>query len=106
MRMALSRSDDQGLTRRRVLTRAAAAALSTVGLYELVDRLSAPPARSLTSARLRPEQHVLVGQRVVTDDGVAVIVPPLHHQVVTAKLRVEQNRRSLLAAKAELEQAL
>jgi hypothetical protein len=104
--MALSRSDDQGLTRRRVLTRAAAAALSTVGLYELVDRLSAPPARSLTSARLRPEQHVLVGQRVVTDDGVAVIVPPLHHQVVTAKLRVEQNRRSLLAAKAELEQAL
>jgi hypothetical protein len=94
------------LTRRRFLTAAAAAGLSAAGLYELVDRLAAAPARSLTAARPRREQHVLAGQQVVTDEGIEVLVPSLHHQVVTAKLRVEDGPSSLAAAKAELEEAL
>jgi hypothetical protein len=64
------------------------------------------PRRSLAAARPLREQHLLAGQQVVTDEGVDVIVPPLHHQVVTAKLRTKRSRDSLLAAKAELEEAL
>lgn len=94
------------LTRRRFLTGAAAAGLSAAGLYELVDRLAAPPKRSLAAAAPQPEQHVLAGQQVVTDEGIEVIVPPLHHEVVTAKLRVDGSRSALLDAKAELEEAL
>ena len=41
---------------------------------------------------LRPEQHLLDGIRVVRDNGVEVLVPPLHHQVVTATLRVGESR--------------
>jgi hypothetical protein len=96
-----------GLTRRRFLTGAAAAGLSVTGLYELVDRLAVTPKRGLAAAAgFRREQHVLSGQQVITDEKIEVIVPPLHHQVVTAKLRVGESRSSLLAARAELEEAL
>lgn len=94
------------LTRRRFLRGAAAAGLSTAGLYQLVDRFAVPPPRSLTAATQLREQHLLLGQQVVTEEGVEVIVPPLHHQVVTAKLLVGRSRQTLLRAKAELEQAL
>jgi hypothetical protein len=104
----LSRSADEpsGLTRRRFLGAAAGAGLSAAGLYELVDRFGAVPRRNLAAAAWPREQHVLLGQQVVTDEGIEVIVPPLHHRVVTAKVRVEGSRSSLLAAKAELEEAL
>src|ERR1051325_5090043 len=95
-----------GLTRRRFLGGAAAAGLSAAGLYERVGRLRAPPKRGLAATELRREQHVLAGQQIVTDERIEVIVPPLHHQVVTAKLRVDESRDSLRAAKAELEEAL
>jgi hypothetical protein len=105
--MESSRSGEPvGLTRRRFLSGAAAAGLSATGLYELVDRFAAPPLRDLAAARQLREQHLLVGQQVVTDEGVEVIVPPLHHRVVTARLRVGGSRGALLRAKAELEQAL
>src|SRR3989442_15618617 len=39
-------------------------------------------------------------------DGVDVFVPPLHHQVVTATLRVDQTREALAEARAELEHRL
>ena len=38
---------------------------------------------------LPPEQHLL-DLRVVHDNGIAVIVPPLHHQLVTARVRRER----------------
>ena len=95
-----------GLTRRRFLTGAAAAGLAATGLYELVDRLAAAPKRGLAAIGHRREQHLLVGEQVITDEGIEVIVPSLHHRVVTAKLRVEEGRGSLLAAKRELEAAL
>jgi hypothetical protein len=95
-----------GLTRRRFLGGAAAAGLSAAGLYELVDRLAVQPKRGLAATELRREQHVLAGQQIVTDERIEVIVPPLHHQLVTAKLRVDESRSALVAAKAELEEAL
>src|ERR1051325_4487935 len=73
-----------GLTRRRFPGGAAAAGLSAAGLYELVDRLVAPPKRGLAATELRREQHVLAGPPIVTDEGIEGIVPPLHHHGVTA----------------------
>ena len=89
------------LTRREALAGAGAALLGG-GIYELVDRLAAtPPARALTE-KLPPEQHVLDGGRVVRDNGVEVLVPPLHHEVVTARIRA----RDLKSAQHELEEVL
>jgi hypothetical protein len=89
------------LTRREALAGAAAAALGGVGVYELVDRLSgAPPARAVGTRP--PEQHLLDSLEVIEDNGVQVIVPPLHHQLVTARLRAGDPR----TAARELEAAL
>ena len=93
------------LTRRRLLGTAAGGALAAAGIYELVDQLAASPERS-AGATLRPEQHLLDGLSVVVDNQVDVVVPPLHHQVVTATLRTGESARDLQAAQAELEAAL
>ena len=95
------------LTRRRFLQRAGAAALGTAGIYGLVDGLAAETARALAlGGSPRPEQHVLHGVRVLTDNGVQVVVPPIHHQVVTAVVHAESRKASLLQAQRELEAAL
>jgi hypothetical protein len=93
------------LTRRQLLASTAAGVLGAAGVYELVDRLAAAPARAPASA-FTPEQHLLQGQRVVRSDGVAVIVPPLHHQVVTLELRTGHSKQELAQARAALEDAL
>jgi hypothetical protein len=93
------------ITRRQLLAGAGAGALTAAGVYELVDRLASSPERAPARA-LQREQHLLDGVRVVTDNGVEVLVPPLHHQVVTARLRVEETRAALRDAQAELEGAL
>jgi hypothetical protein len=93
------------LTRKQLLGGAAATALGATGVYELVDRLASSPRRTPVKSLL-PEQHVLEGVRTVQSDGVAVIVPPLHHQVVTAALRVEETPAALREAQNELEQRL
>ena len=94
------------LTRRQVIAGAAGvAALGSAGIYELVDQLGqAPPRERVTRRRL--EQHLLDGLRVVRDNGVEVIVPPLHHQVVTARVRPADAKGDLRPAQAELEYAL
>ncbi|MGZ4394310.1 MAG: DUF7405 family protein [Gaiellaceae bacterium] len=93
-------------TRRDFLARSAAAVLAAGGLYELVDGLAAPARAAAATAALPPEQHLLVDVPVITDNGVQVLVPPLHHQLVTAKLRVGRTKAALLDGKRELEQAL
>ena len=84
-----SRLDDMKLTRRQLVGGAAVSVLGAGGIYKLVDELTAAPERAVAGS-LRPEQHLLDGVRVVRDNGVEVLVPPLHHQVVTATLRVEE----------------
>ena len=92
------------LTRRQVLTGAAAGALGAAGAYELVDRfVGSSPERS-AAGPLPPEQHVLDGLRTVTDNGVDVQVPPLHHEVLTA--RVKADRSDLADAQRALRDAL
>jgi hypothetical protein len=94
------------LTRRQLLAGGAAAgALTAGGVYELVDRLSGSPKRPAAGG-LTPEQHLLQGVRIVEDNGVEVVVPPLHHQVVTATLKVTEGKRPLADAQAALEDAL
>jgi hypothetical protein len=95
------------LTRRELLAGgAAAAALGAAGVYELVDRLGRAPKRLLPTADRAPEQHLLHGLEVIEDNGVEVIVPPLHHQLVTARLKVDPRRAELLKAQTALEEAL
>jgi hypothetical protein len=93
------------LTRRRLLGGAAAGALAAAGIYELVDQLAGSPQRS-AAAGVAPEQHLLDGLSVVVDSDVEVIVPPLHHEVVTATLRTGTGAAALQEAQTELEAAL
>ena len=90
------------LTRREALAGAVAAALGGAGIYELVDRVGgSSPKRKAVSA-LPPEQHVLDGLAVIQDNGVEVLVPPLHHELVTARVRAGDPR----LAQRELADAL
>src|SRR5438132_8124012 len=94
-------------SRRDFLQRAGALALGAPGIYGLAEALAAQPARASSAARpLPPEQHVFGDLRLVRDNGIEVVVPPLHHQVVTARVRSEPTRASLRKAQAELEAAL
>ena len=94
------------LTRKELLGAAAAGALGAAGIYELVDQLADSPERAGAGV-LPTEQHLLGGgMKTFEHEGVEVIEPPLHHQVVTARLRVEARRADLREAKETLEQAL
>ena len=92
------------LTRRALLGGAAAGALAAAGIYELIDQLASSPVRQ-AAGPLPPEQHVLELGTVV-DNGVEVVVPPLHHQVVTATITSGERPADLRAAQAELEASL
>ncbi len=95
------------LSRRSLLQRAGLAALGATGVYGSVEALTTPPARAAAGTlKALPEQHLLQGTRVVVDDGVLVNVPPLHHQVVTAELRVGKSPAELRTARETLERAL
>src|SRR5207253_10811910 len=85
-----------------------AGALGATGVYELVDRLAGSSPKRVVAGALPPEQHVLDGLRVITDNGVEVTLPPLHHQVVTARVGVgladlRDAQRTLEAALAKLD---
>jgi hypothetical protein len=93
------------LTRKQLLGTAGVAALGAAGVYELVDQLTQAPSRPRAQG-LPPEQHVLEGVRTVVDNDVEVLVPPLHHQVVTARVAVGERGSDLREAQGALEDAL
>jgi hypothetical protein len=89
-------------SRRRFLGGAAAAAIGGAGIYELVDELTKSPSRPAVEPTGMPrEQHVL-DLRTVTADGVDVLVPPLHSEVITGTIKTTD----LKSAQNELETAL
>jgi hypothetical protein len=92
------------LTRRQVIVGAAAGAVGATGIYELVDQLTGSTPKRTTAAKVLPEQHLLDGIRTVDSEGVAVLVPPLHHEILTA--RVTAGRSDLRTAQTELEHLL
>jgi hypothetical protein len=84
------------LTRKQFVA-GGAGALAAAGIYGLVDRFTGAPTRETT--RILPsEQHALGRLEIVIDNGVEVVVPPLHHEVVTATLRVEETAAALREA--------
>jgi hypothetical protein len=89
------------LTRRRFLGGAVAGVVGGAGVYELVDRLTAAPERAAVPRGLPREQH-LIDLGLVEHEGVEVVVPPLHNEVVTATIAAGDLR----AAQRELEDAL
>jgi hypothetical protein len=92
------------ISRRRFLGGAAATALGGAGIYELVDRLVGTPKRPVVArTKLSREQHVF-SMESVDSEGVEVLVPPLHSEVVTATLNVDAG--DLLTARHDLEAAL
>ena len=96
-----------GFTRRRFLGGALAGAVGRTaggaGIYELVDQIAGAPARALGAGSApTPEQHLLELGTVMSE-GVEVVVPPLHSEVVTATLR---NLSDLKAAQRRLEAVL
>jgi hypothetical protein len=93
------------LTRRQVIAGTATAALAGGGIYELVDRLTAG-GRPASATAARREQHLLDGLRIVRDNDVEVVVPPLHMQVVTLELTAGERRADLTAARDALEDAI
>jgi hypothetical protein len=95
-----------GLSRREFLAGAAGGAFGAAGLYELVDRLATAPARAALVVAPPLEQHVLDGVRVIVDNGIEVLVPPLHHEVITFELTTGTGRDQLVGAQAALEEAL
>jgi hypothetical protein len=94
------------LTRRQVIAGTAAAALAGGGVYELVDRLTGGSPRPAAATAPRREQHLLDGLRIVTDNDVEVVVPPLHMEVVTLELTTGDRRADLEAARDALEGAI
>jgi hypothetical protein len=81
-----------GLTRRQLLAGAAGGALAAGGIYELVDQLGGEtPTRSASFPR-PDEQHLLDSVSVVLDNNVEVVVPPRHHQLVSANIRTSDLR--------------
>jgi hypothetical protein len=92
------------VTRRRFLGGAAATALGGAGIYGLVDRLVGTPARPVVARTNLPREQHLFSLASVDSEGVEVLVPPLHSEVVTATLNV--HNRDLVAAQRDLEAAL
>jgi hypothetical protein len=92
-----------GLSRRELLKRGAVA-LAAGNIYSLLDGLAAAPARAAVSAARAREQYLLPGLKVVRELEIEVIVPPLHHRILTARVRVPKARLS--AAQKQLERSL
>ena len=91
--LALARADhavalDVSPTRREVLAGAAAGALGAAGVYELVDQLAGSAAAAPGGAApRRPSSTCSRGSGSSRENGVEVLVPPLHHEVVTGEAR-------------------
>jgi deferrochelatase/peroxidase EfeB len=94
------------LNRRQFAAAMAAAAADPSALYRLIDRIAEKPARKDPGRPPQPEQHLLHGLDVIRDGGVEVLVPPLHHRVITARVAVEENRDAVQEARRELERVL
>jgi hypothetical protein len=85
-----------------MLAGAATSGLGAFGLYELVDRLTSSPAVPRSAGVRHAEQHLIDGLSVVRSNNVAVLVPPLHHALITARVATDDLR----SARRELEDAL
>src|SRR5215813_10356828 len=93
------------LTRRRLVEQAVLTGLAVTRVEDVANWLAGRRTRA-RGAPGRPEQHVLRSAKILVHEGVEVVVPPLHHRVITARLRVGQDPASLRDARVAFERAL
>src|SRR5580765_6403545 len=98
-----SGSDGQQRFTRRVFARRVGGAVLAAPFLSLLDGIALARPAVAQSAPL--EQHIVPGARHISDNGVEIVVPPLYHEIVTARLTTA-SRRALLAARDELRLAL
>jgi hypothetical protein len=84
--------DSGGFTRRSFLKRAGIVSVGTIaarGIYDLLDEMAGTPARAAAAGatvRRRQEQYLVDSVEVILDNGVTCAIPPVHNDVITAKL--------------------
>jgi hypothetical protein len=88
---------------RRAFARRLGGAVLGAQFLSLLDGIAL--ARPAVAQSPPPEQHIDPGVRITTDNGVEIVVPPLYHEVLTARLTIPPGR-TLLAAREELRLAL
>jgi hypothetical protein len=88
---------------RRAFARRAGGAVLGAPFLSLLDGIAL--ARPSVAQSPPLEQHIDPGVRISTDNGVEIVVPPLYHELVTARLTTASGR-ALLAARDELRLAL
>ena len=91
------------ITRRTFVRRAGGTVLGA-SFLSLLDGVA--PARPAVTSTLPLEQHLDLGDRISTDNGVEIVVSLLYHEIVTARLTTAPDGPALLAVRAELEHAL
>jgi hypothetical protein len=104
---------NEGFSRRSFLKRAGAVSLGTIaarGVYDMLDEIGVAPARAAAAGatvRRRQEQYLVDSVEVILDNGVTCAVPPIHNDVITAKLASGLSTTSALKnAQSRLENAL
>jgi hypothetical protein len=101
----------RALSRRSLLKGAGAASLaafSARGIYELLDEMGlAGPPRAEAAVRRFQEQYLIDQVEVILDNGVALGIPPLYNDIITAKLAPGTwTAAKLKSAQTRLERAL
>ncbi|MEV6057924.1 hypothetical protein [Streptomyces sp. NPDC052107] len=92
-------------------------ALTSAGIYEVIDKLITPPERAAVEANkpVPPEQYAIPTPRIIMDDGtgvasnngtIPVLIPPLHNHVITATLKIPANAKALQEAQHHLESVI
>jgi hypothetical protein len=106
-------AENRGMSRRRLLGGVGAVSLATIsarGVYEVLDEIKDGPSRAWAAAavRRREEQYLIDNVEVILDNGLTVAIPPLHNDVITAKLtsRMTWTVSALKNAKTRVENAL
>jgi hypothetical protein len=94
------------------LTAVSASAIGARGVYELLEKSGVtrptPAAAAGATVRRLQEQYLVQKIEAVLDNGVTCAIPPLHNDVITAKLKSTRtwNTSALKAAQTRLENAL
>jgi hypothetical protein len=88
---------------------AALGAIAAEGVYGILDGLDGPKrAEAAAPTARRQEQYLVDGLEVILDNGVSCVIPPIHNDVITAKLSSKKNwtAATLRTAQTRLENAL
>src|SRR6478735_1138698 len=96
-------SDGRQPLTRRVFARRVGGAVLAAPFLPLLDGVAL--ARPAVVGKPPLEQHLDPGVRIRTDNGVEVVVPPVYHEIVTARL-TPASGRELPAARDDLRLAL